>query len=151
MLACECFTMSACMANWHMSNCLIWWTDFGKSAYGKMTSYRHFVPSSKETIILSCMIPRHISISGVALAVRSKVPWLRTICNFSTPDWKKNQQGWIIVICSDHRLLWRDSYKGVDWVLTSDESSLHKIIILWSHVEMEWLGWWGKEELPYDI
>jgi len=36
----------------------------------------------------------------------------------------------VIVICSDHRLLWRDSYKGVDRTLTSDESILHKIIII---------------------
>jgi len=31
----------------------------------------------------------------------------------------------VIVICSDHRLLWRDSYKGVDHALTPDESILH--------------------------
>jgi len=36
----------------------------------------------------------------------------------------------VIVICSDHRLLWRDSYKGVDRALTPDESILHKIIII---------------------
>jgi len=35
----------------------------------------------------------------------------------------------VIVICSDHKLLWRDSYKGVDRALTPDESILHKIII----------------------
>jgi len=36
------------------------------------------------------------------------------------------------VICSDHRLLWRDSYKDVDRALTPDESILHKIIIIFS-------------------
>jgi len=35
-----------------------------------------------------------------------------------------------IVICCDHRLLWRDSYKGVDHALTPDESILQKIIII---------------------
>jgi len=37
---------------------------------------------------------------------------------------------WGIVICRDHRHLWRDSYKGVDGTLTSNESVLHKIIII---------------------
>jgi len=36
----------------------------------------------------------------------------------------------VIVICSDHRLLWQDSYKGVDRALTPDDSILHKIIII---------------------
>jgi len=36
----------------------------------------------------------------------------------------------VIVICSDQRLLWRDSYKDVDNGLTSDESKLHKIIMM---------------------
>jgi len=35
-----------------------------------------------------------------------------------------------MVICSDHRLLWWDSYNDVDRALTSDESKLHKIIII---------------------
>jgi len=36
----------------------------------------------------------------------------------------------VIIVCSDHRLLWRDSFKGVDHALTSDESVPHKIIII---------------------
>jgi len=36
----------------------------------------------------------------------------------------------VIVIFSDHKLLWRDSFKDVDFALTSDESILHKIIII---------------------
>jgi len=36
----------------------------------------------------------------------------------------------VIVICSDHKPLWRDSYKGVDRALTPDESIMHKIIII---------------------
>jgi len=36
----------------------------------------------------------------------------------------------VIVICSDHRLLRQDSYKGLDCALTSIESILHKIIII---------------------
>jgi len=36
----------------------------------------------------------------------------------------------VIVICSDHRVLWRDSCKGVDRALKPDESILHKIIII---------------------
>jgi len=36
----------------------------------------------------------------------------------------------VIVICSDHRLLWRDSYKGVGGSSTSPDSILHKIIII---------------------
>jgi len=36
----------------------------------------------------------------------------------------------VIVICSDHRLLWRDSYKDADRALTPDESILHKIMII---------------------
>jgi len=31
----------------------------------------------------------------------------------------------VIVICSDHKPLWRDSYKGVNRQLTSGESILH--------------------------
>jgi len=36
----------------------------------------------------------------------------------------------VIVICSDHKLLWRDSYKGVGYASTLPESILHKIIII---------------------
>jgi len=36
----------------------------------------------------------------------------------------------VIVICSDHRLLWRDSYKDVDPALTSDESIMYEIFII---------------------
>jgi len=36
----------------------------------------------------------------------------------------------VIVICSGHKLLWRDSYKGVGCTSTSPESVLHKIIII---------------------
>jgi len=36
----------------------------------------------------------------------------------------------VIVICSDHKLLWRDSYKGVGCASTLPESILHKIIII---------------------
>jgi len=38
----------------------------------------------------------------------------------------------VIVLCRDHRLLWRDSYKGkgVDCALTPDEPILHKITII---------------------
>jgi len=49
--------------------------------------------------------------------------------NFSTPDCKKNSVG-VIVICSDHGLLWWDSYKGIDHALTPDESILHKMMII---------------------
>jgi len=50
----------------------------------------------------------------------------------STPDWKKINKGpsvRVIVVCSDHRLLWWDSYNDVDCAVTSDESQLLKIII----------------------
>jgi len=43
---------------------------------------------------------------------------------------KKNQLSTLSQVNSDHRLLCRDSYKGVDRALTSDESRLHKIIII---------------------
>jgi len=36
----------------------------------------------------------------------------------------------VIVIGSDHRLLWRGSYKGDDCALAPAESILHKIIII---------------------
>jgi len=36
----------------------------------------------------------------------------------------------VLVICNDHRLLCRDSYKCVDHTLTPDGSRLHKIIII---------------------
>jgi len=35
---------------------------------------------------------------------------------------KKHPQSGVIVICSDRKLLWRDSYKGVGRALTSLES-----------------------------
>jgi len=53
--------------------------------------------------------------------------------NFSTPCCKKINNVSsvrVIVICSDHKLLWQDSYKGVDRALTPNESILHKIIII---------------------
>jgi len=43
---------------------------------------------------------------------------------------------WVIVICSGHRLLWRDSYKDVDPALTSDESILHNIITIFIIMEI---------------
>jgi len=49
--------------------------------------------------------------------------------NFSTLDFKKSVCI-IVKICSDHRLLWRYSYKGIDPALTPDESALHKIVIV---------------------
>jgi len=58
------------------------------------------------------------------------------VSNFSTSDCKKINQApsvRVIVICSDHRLLWRDSYKGVECALTPDESILHKVIIIAHH------------------
>jgi len=36
----------------------------------------------------------------------------------------------VIAICSGHKLLWRDSYKGAGCASTSPESILHKIIII---------------------
>jgi len=36
----------------------------------------------------------------------------------------------VIVICRGHKLLWQDSYKGVDRASISPESILHKIIII---------------------
>jgi len=36
----------------------------------------------------------------------------------------------VIVICSGHKLLWPDSYKGVGRASTLTESILHKIIII---------------------
>jgi len=41
----------------------------------------------------------------------------------------------VIVICSDHKLLWCDSHKGVGHTSPSPESILHKIIILFVRVE----------------
>jgi len=35
----------------------------------------------------------------------------------------------VIVISSDHKLLWQDSNKGVGSASTSPESTLHKMII----------------------
>jgi len=52
---------------------------------------------------------------------------------FSTPNCKKINEApsvRIIVIWSDHRLLWRDSDKDVDCALTLPESIMHKIIII---------------------
>jgi len=44
---------------------------------------------------------------------------------------KKNQPSLrVMVICYDHRLLQRDSYKGVGCASTLPESILHKIIII---------------------
>jgi len=53
--------------------------------------------------------------------------------NFSTLDCKKSTKALsvrVIVICSDHKLLWRDSYKGVGHASKLPESILHKIIII---------------------
>jgi len=51
--------------------------------------------------------------------------------SFSTLDRKKNQLGTLSQgISNNHKLLWRDSYKGVDPALTPDESILPKIIII---------------------
>jgi len=53
--------------------------------------------------------------------------------NFSTPDCKKINKALlvrVIVICSGHKPLWRDSYKGVGQPSTSPESVLHKIIFI---------------------
>jgi len=36
----------------------------------------------------------------------------------------------VIVICSGHKLLWRDSYKDVGCASTLPESILHKIMII---------------------
>jgi len=43
----------------------------------------------------------------------------------------------VIVICSDHKLLWRDSYKGIGHASTLPEPILHKIIIIlkWHRIE----------------
>jgi len=50
------------------------------------------------------------------------------------PQIAKNQQGTlsvrVIVICSDHILLWRDSYRGFGRASTLPESKLHKVIII---------------------
>jgi len=43
----------------------------------------------------------------------------------------------VILICCDHKLLWRDSCKCVDHALTLDESTLHKVIII--------IILWGRE------
>jgi len=51
--------------------------------------------------------------------------------NFSSQDWKNINKApsiRVIIICSDHGLLWRDSYKGIDGALTLPESKLLKII-----------------------
>jgi len=37
---------------------------------------------------------------------------------------------WVIVICSDHKLPWQDSYEGVGHASTSPESILHKIFVI---------------------
>jgi len=36
----------------------------------------------------------------------------------------------VVIICSDHRLLWQDSDKEVDHASTSPEFKLHQIIII---------------------
>jgi len=51
-------------------------------------------------------------------------PGLQKIINIKVPSVR------VIVICSCHRLLWRDSDKGVDCPLTLLESIPHKIIII---------------------
>jgi len=78
---------------------------------------------------------------GVAMAERLQVPeWerrskvVRSIIpsptsSFSTSRINKVPSIRVIVICSDHRLLWRNSYQDVDLSLTLDESILHRIII----------------------
>jgi len=53
--------------------------------------------------------------------------------NFSTRIAKKINKALSVrvkVICSDHKLLWWDSQKGVGLTSTSPESILHKIIII---------------------
>jgi len=63
--------------------------------------------------------------------------------NFSIPDCNKINKAdlvWVIEICS-HRHLWRDPYKSVDYWPTSDDSLLHKVIILnkrseWKSIEI---------------
>jgi len=71
---------------------------------------------------------RHLS-ENTDLRLRVQSPPYQ---QFFKPLVAKNQNkapsGRVIVICNDHRLLWRDSYKGVDRALTRDDSILHKII-----------------------
>jgi len=48
----------------------------------------------------------------------------------------------VIVISTDHRLLWPDSYKGVGSASKLPESTLHKIIIMSRHTSLE--GAWHE-------
>jgi len=70
--------------------------------------------------------------------------------NFSTPDLKKINKApsvGVIVICSDHRLLWRDSDKDVDQKSTLPESIVHKIIIIMPNFSPLASMMWEEEEL----
>jgi len=55
----------------------------------------------------------------------------------------------VIVICSGHKHLWRDSYKGVGHASTLLESILHKIIIIIIMVQSpthhEWWWWMAPD------
>jgi len=69
--------------------------------------------------------------SGLGTLLRTKIKGYRfnpepITAFFLTLDFKKCNVATsvrVIVICSDHELLWRDSYKGVDCALTSSESA----------------------------
>jgi len=63
--------------------------------------------------------------------------WVQSLAlrasSFLTPDCKKINKApsvRVIVICSEHRLLWRDSYQGVGHTSTSPDSILNKIIVI---------------------
>jgi len=85
-------------------------------------------------------------LAGVAVAERSWAPdreqrskgllFLSPAAHasiFSTLDCKKINQApsvRVIVICSEHKFLWLDSYKDVDPALTSDESICTRLLLL---------------------
>jgi len=64
--------------------------------------------------------------------------WVQSLAthasNFSTPACKKKSTNAlsvrVILFCSDHKLPWQDSYKGVGSTSTLPESILHKIFII---------------------
>jgi len=58
----------------------------------------------------------------------------------------------VIVICSGHKLLWRNSYKGVGCASTLPESILHRIIrllLLFSWCREKFWPWSGQPSLVW--
>jgi len=79
-----------------------------------------YLKSFIESAIIIVIVKLLVEWGGGHMAERSKiVGWILKATSVK-----------LMVICNDHRRLWRYAYKGVDCVLTLNESILHKIIII---------------------